>query len=79
MSKTMEEKLDKIAIDVAETRGMLKEAIPNLKTLGREHDIRISKLERDGDVIKTKVATAGAAAGVLSAGFFEFIARHFHF
>lgn len=75
----IEDKIDGIAREVSETKGMLGEALPNLKQLGQQHDRRINTLEIKHENMHTKVGLAGSGAGAIAAILMEWVLKHIHF
>lgn len=78
MSFTTEEKIDNMAVDVAETRGMLKEVLPALKIIAAEHDKRINDLEKKQASLGGKIFILSAGVGAVMTGIATWIGNHLH-
>ncbi len=70
-----EEKLDRIAADIAYMKGKVDEALPSLQKTVQKHEESIAALEVKSENITTKVAMAGGITSFIVAFIVDFFLR----
>lgn len=72
MADSFEEKIDLISKDISFMKGQNAEALPAIKDLLKQHDIRINKLEVSSGKVSSKVGLISGIIGALGVGLMEF-------